>query len=88
MTPLLLTEIEGEIKDRTILFYGHFDKQPHCTGWDADKGPTTPVIKNGKLYGRGSADDGYSVYCYMLAIKALQEQKVPLPSTYFSTQGF
>jgi len=35
-------------------------------------GPTIPVIKDGKLYGRGGADDGYSTYSTMIAIKALQ----------------
>jgi acetylornithine deacetylase/succinyl-diaminopimelate desuccinylase-like protein len=44
LTPLLLAEIEGEIKDKTVLFYGHFDKQPHGSGWDENKGPTTPII--------------------------------------------
>jgi acetylornithine deacetylase/succinyl-diaminopimelate desuccinylase-like protein len=44
LTPLLLAEIEGEIKEKTILFYGHFDKQPHGSGWDENKGPTNPII--------------------------------------------
>jgi len=73
-TPILFTEIEGDIKDRTIFFYGHFDKQPHMlnAGWDANKGPVKAVIENGKLYGRGGADDGYSTYSSMLAIKTCQ----------------
>ena len=54
------------------------------TGWDEGKGPTTPVIENDKLYGRGGADDGYSTYSSMLAVKACQEQGVPLPSTFLS----
>lgn len=33
-----------------------------------------------KLYGRGGADDGYSTYGSILAIKALQEQGIPTPS--------
>jgi hypothetical protein len=44
LTPLLLVEIEGQIKDKTILFYGHFDKQPHGIGWDNNKSATTPTI--------------------------------------------
>jgi acetylornithine deacetylase/succinyl-diaminopimelate desuccinylase-like protein len=38
-------------------------------GWDAGLGPTSPVIRDGYLYGRGGADDGYSVFTVMLAIK-------------------
>ena len=79
-SPLIYTEIAGDIPDRTILFYGHFDKQPPMTGWDEGKGPTDPVIENDKLYGRGGADDGYSTYSSMLAVKACQEQKIPIPS--------
>ena len=48
--------------------------------WDANKGPTKPVIEDDKLYGRGGADDGYSTFSSMLAVKSLQEQGLPLPS--------
>lgn len=81
LSPLLLIEVEGEIKDHTILYYGHFDKQPHMGGWDEDKGPTKPVQVNNRLYGRGSGDDGYSAYSSMLAVKAVQDQGIPLPSS-------
>jgi acetylornithine deacetylase/succinyl-diaminopimelate desuccinylase-like protein len=35
------------------------------------------VIRDGKLYGRGGADDGYAVFGSLAAIRALQEQGVP-----------
>ena len=82
-SPLIYTEVAGDIPDRTIMFYGHFDKQPPFVGWSEGKGPTTPVIENGKLYGRGGADDGYSTYSSMLAVKAVQEQGIPIPSKHF-----
>ncbi|MFN3496360.1 MAG: M20/M25/M40 family metallo-hydrolase, partial [Hydrogenophaga sp.] len=47
---------------QTVLMYGHLDKQPEFTGWRSDLGPWTPKIDNGKLYGRGGADDGYAIY--------------------------
>lgn len=81
-SPLIFTEVPGQIEGRTIMFYGHFDKQPPFVGWHEGKGPTTPVIQNGKLYGRGGGDDGYSTYSSMLAVKAVQEQGIPLPSSY------
>ena len=28
LSPFLFGEVSGEIKDQTILFYGHFDKEP------------------------------------------------------------
>ncbi len=74
-TPILLMEINPTPADnpRTVLLYGHLDKQPPATGWDSNKGPWTPVVENDRLYGRGSADDGYSIYSAVTAVKALQE---------------
>jgi len=40
-------------------------------------GPWTPVLRDGKLYGRGGADDGYSAFASLAAIRALHEQKLP-----------
>ena len=78
-TPLIYMEIPGSgaKKDDTVLLYGHMDKQPEMTGWEEGLGPWTPVIRDGKLYGRGGADDGYSAFASLAAIRALQEQKVP-----------
>ena len=50
-------------------------------------GPTTPVIKDGKLYGRGGGDDGYSTYSTMLSIKALQLRGIQLPRCVMITEG-
>jgi acetylornithine deacetylase/succinyl-diaminopimelate desuccinylase-like protein len=75
-TPLLFIEIAGQ-SDDVVLLYGHYDKQPEFSGWDEDLDPWTPVIKDGKLYGRGGADDGYATFGSLTAIRALQEQGIP-----------
>lgn len=75
-TPLLFIEIDGDSHE-TILLYGHMDKQPEMTGWDEDKGPWLPVMQDGKLYGRGGADDGYAIFASLTAIKTLQENNIP-----------
>jgi acetylornithine deacetylase/succinyl-diaminopimelate desuccinylase-like protein len=59
---------------QTVLMYGHLDKQPEFDGWRSDLGPWTPKVVDGKLYGRGSADDGYAVYASIAAIQAIQAQ--------------
>ncbi|MFM7010492.1 MAG: M20/M25/M40 family metallo-hydrolase [Betaproteobacteria bacterium] len=64
---------------QTILMYGHLDKQPEFDGWRAGLGPWTPKYLDGKLYGRGGADDGYAAYAAITAIQALKEQKVEHP---------
>jgi len=77
-TPLLLVEVPGELPG-TALLYGHLDKQPEFTGWLPGLGPWEPVIRDGRLYGRGAADDGYAVFSSLTAIAALKQQQVPLP---------
>jgi acetylornithine deacetylase/succinyl-diaminopimelate desuccinylase-like protein len=74
-TPVLFIEIPGA-SDDVVLLYGHYDKQPEFTGWDEDLDPWKPVIRDGKLYGRGGADDGYSTFGSLAAIRALQEQGI------------
>ncbi len=69
----------GQSGDQTVLFYGHLDKQPEMTGWRAGLGPWQPVIQDGRLYGRGAADDGYAVYAALTSIAALDTCGVPRP---------
>lgn len=81
-TPTLLVEIPAfgdDASDAQVLMYGHLDKQPEVTGWDENKGPWDPVVEDGKLYGRGAADDGYAVFGSLCAIEALQAQGASHP---------
>jgi len=76
-TPVILVEIPafGDApQDDTVLLYGHLDKQPEMTGWSEGLGPWTPVIRDGRLYGRGGADDGYALFGAVAAILALRAQ--------------
>ena len=75
-TPLIYMDINGE-GDEVVILYGHLDKQPEMNGWRAGLGPWEPVLDGDKLYGRGGADDGYATFASLLAIKALQEQRIP-----------
>ena len=58
--------------EKIVFMYGHFDKQPHMTGWLPHLHPTKPVIEGDKIYGRGIADDGYAIFSAILSIKAIQ----------------
>ena len=76
-TPLVFIDIpaaNGGRDDDCVLLYGHLDKQPEMTGWDAGKGPWEPVIEGDRLYGRGGADDGYAIYGSLTAVMALRAQ--------------
>jgi acetylornithine deacetylase/succinyl-diaminopimelate desuccinylase-like protein len=74
-TPVLYFDVPGT-GGRTVLLYGHLDKQPEMTGWREGLGPWLPVLEDGKLYGRGGADDGYALFASLAAIGALQAQGV------------
>lgn len=81
-TPVLFFDIpasSGREANPTVLLYGHLDKQPEMAGWRAGLGPWIPVIEDGKLYGRGGADDGYAVFAALSAIMALDAQGVARP---------
>jgi acetylornithine deacetylase/succinyl-diaminopimelate desuccinylase-like protein len=83
-TPVIFFEVAATRKDTTassdtVLMYGHLDKQPEFNGWRSDLGPWTPKYIDGKLYGRGGADDGYAVYAAVTALQALKQQATPHP---------
>ena len=86
-TPVMFFEVPASAGDgqaavdsnQTVLMYGHLDKQPEFSGWRSDLGPWTPKYENGKLYGRGGADDGYAVYASIAALQALKSQKAAHP---------
>ncbi len=74
-TPVLLVDVPastGAEDKGTVLLYGHLDKQPPVGGWADGLGPWKPVLEDGKLYGRGSADDGYAGYAAIAALEAVR----------------
>jgi acetylornithine deacetylase/succinyl-diaminopimelate desuccinylase-like protein len=89
-TPVIFFEVEASAgrteasharpaATQTILMYGHLDKQPEFNGWRKELGPWTPRYIDGRLYGRGGADDGYAVYASIAAIQAIKAQGVAHP---------
>ncbi|UBU13525.1 M20/M25/M40 family metallo-hydrolase [Nonomuraea gerenzanensis] len=73
--PLLFVDVPatpGAAATGTVLLYGHLDKQPPLGDWSAGLGPWQPVIRDGRLYGRGAADDGYSGYAATTALEAVR----------------
>jgi acetylornithine deacetylase/succinyl-diaminopimelate desuccinylase-like protein len=79
-TPLIVGEIpatDPALADRTVLLYGHLDKQPEMAGWRDGLGPWTPVVEGDRLYGRGGADDGYAAFASLLAVEAAQAAGLP-----------
>eukprot|EP00124_Ichthyophonus_hoferi_P003561 Ihof_evm2s314 gene=Ihof_evmTU2s314 len=78
-SPLILIEVaatKAACSKDMVLLYGHMDKQPPMDEtWDPKfGGPCDPRVIDGKLYGRGGADDGYSSFAAVTSIAALQAQ--------------
>jgi acetylornithine deacetylase/succinyl-diaminopimelate desuccinylase-like protein len=80
LTPSIVVEIPASADSPTgdvgegpgVIFYGHLDKQPEFTGWREGLGPWEPVREGQRLYGRGVADDGYSVFAALSSVEALR----------------
>jgi len=84
-TPLLFFELEasGKSDDKdAVLFYGHLDKQPEASGWGAGRAPFKASHEGNILYGRGAADDGYSVFAALSVIHAMRTGSLPHPKIF------
>jgi acetylornithine deacetylase/succinyl-diaminopimelate desuccinylase-like protein len=67
--PAVYAEIPAPAGAPTVLLYAHYDIQPAPPeqGWTTD--PFAPVIKDGRLYGRGAADDKSGVMMHVAAMR-------------------
>lgn len=73
--PLVVGEIPASVEREsapTILCYGHFDVQPVDPLELWDSAPFEPEIRDGRLYGRGVADDKGQLYLLLSAARELK----------------
>src|SRR5579863_4744069 len=80
MHPLVYGESLHAPGKPTILFYGHYDVQP-AEPLDLWTTPAfEPAVRDGKLFGRGTADDKGQVHIHIKALEALKNiyGKIPL----------
>lgn len=57
----------------TVLVYGHYDVQPPDPLELWHSGPFEPVIKDGKIYARGSCDDKGQFYMHVKALETMTQ---------------
>lgn len=69
--PVVYGEKIIDPKKPTVLVYGHYDVQPPEPLELWHSGPFDPVIKDGKVYARGSADDKGQFYMHVKAMETM-----------------
>jgi len=68
---------------RRLHINGHYDVVPVTSNWKTD--PFKPVVRQGKLYGRGTEDMKANISSYLMAVEALKiAKKVPKCNIEFS----
>ncbi|MEM4583158.1 MAG: M20/M25/M40 family metallo-hydrolase, partial [Desulfurococcaceae archaeon] len=74
--PNILALIKGEVEDK-LWILTHLDVVPpgDVSAWTITK-PFEPVLLNGKVYGRGSEDNGQALVASLIVAKALLEEGV------------
>jgi cysteinylglycine-S-conjugate dipeptidase len=68
--PAVYADIPGPEGAPTLLLYAHYDVQPAPLeqGWETD--PWTPTHRNGRMYGRGAADDKSGIIAHLGLLRA------------------
>ena len=80
--PVVFAEKIVDPKAKTVLVYGHYDVMPVDPREEWTTEPFEPVVRDGRLYGRGGVDDGYNYYLTLTAVKALEEAGAAHPEIF------
>jgi acetylornithine deacetylase len=83
--PNLVAKIKGSGNGRSLVFSGHTDTVPVMEKkWSVFEDPYSGKMKEGRMYGRGAADDKGGTLCCFLALKCLKEIGVELKGDVFA----
>ena len=64
-------------KEKQLDILAHLDVVPAGDGWTVTE-PFEPVVKDGKIYGRGTADDKGPAMAALYAMRAIKELGIPV----------
>jgi len=85
--PIVYGEKIIDAKLPTVLVYGHYDVQPADPLELWDSGPFEPVIKDEKIYARGSADDKGQFYMHVKAFETMTQTNTLPCNIKFMIEG-
>lgn len=71
----------------TVLVYGHYDVQPADPLELWHSGPFEPIIKDGKVFARGSADDKGQFYMHVKALEIMDQTQTLCTNIKFLIEG-
>lgn len=71
--PIVYAEKIIDASKPTVLVYGHYDVQPADPLELWNSGPFDPVIKDGKIFARGSCDDKGQFYMHVKALEIMNK---------------
>ena len=71
----------------TVLVYGHYDVQPPDPLELWHSGPFDPIVKDGRLYARGSADDKGQVYMHVKSFEMMMHTNTLACNVKFIIEG-
>ena len=85
--PLVYGEKIIDATKPTVLVYGHYDVQPADPLDLWNSGPFDPLIKDGKIYARGSCDDKGQFYMHVKALETMVKTNTLTTNIKFCIEG-